>query len=193
MPKRKRSMHQKYTSGDKQGQCKSSCTGCHQRYASGKKKGQCRQDCTGCINHYILPAGIAGIILCKKCSNPAMHGNYGLCLQHRDSSSLQYTAARAAAKTTKTGKNKRAKYNYNSSSSSLFSPPFQCPHCPAKMYSGASGLRSHMKTQHGVTQHIPANLYACKHCGLESRQPQVCISVNDRHNTTCPRYGILRT
>ena len=49
MPKRKRSMHQKYASGDKHGQCKINCTGCHQRYASGDKKGQCKQDCTGCI------------------------------------------------------------------------------------------------------------------------------------------------
>ena len=46
MPKRKRNIiHQRYATGDKQGQCKNNCTGCvHQRYASGC----CKKDCTGC-------------------------------------------------------------------------------------------------------------------------------------------------
>ena len=46
----------------------------------------------------LLSRSSGGIRLCKKCSNPAIDGNYGWCLQHRDPSSNQHTAARAAAK-----------------------------------------------------------------------------------------------
>ena len=42
-------VHQRYKSGDREGECRKNCSGCHQRYASGDKEGECRKNCTGCI------------------------------------------------------------------------------------------------------------------------------------------------
>ena len=42
-------VHQRYKSGEKEGECRKNCSGCHQRYASGDKEGECRKNCTGCI------------------------------------------------------------------------------------------------------------------------------------------------